>query len=207
MVERSRNPRPPASRPPRRAPRSVWVATLLVLFLGLPVVYTLLRYGCLRYVKLTYERGAYASAVMPYRLATWLAPSDLFAHFMLANALGFSKDVDGGIVELHRTIALDPAYPFAHTSLGNALLFRHRDDEADAEFRQAVRDDRRDYRAHLLLGMSLQERGRKPEALPEIQQALALKPEDRYTRWQLERTLHPDTTPAGVRRDYPLPGE
>jgi len=111
------------------------------------------------------------------------------AHLMMGVAKRAAKDLSGGLEELAKAVALDPALPGVHSLYGRALLETANRDRAQAEFDEALRRDPLDFDAHLYLGVLLKEDAQFDEAMPHFEKALGVRPGDPGVRFQIATIL------------------
>jgi adenylate cyclase len=121
----------------------------------------------------------YAVADHQARAAIAIDPNDAFAHMELGRTLSFRGDPVAGLLEVEKSIEMNPNAAFAYFAKGNILqLALNRLDEALVQFNTALRLSPQDpYRwASLMLkGTSLRGLGRYDEAI-ECCKAAALVP-------------------------------
>jgi tetratricopeptide (TPR) repeat protein len=88
---------------------------------------------------IAFENRDYRKAAQMYQALVAAEPEDAPLRASLAGALGALGRYDEAIVELDRSLALDPLNPEGHHNRGAALERLGRGDEAIASYREAVR--------------------------------------------------------------------
>ena len=120
------------------------------------------------------------TAVRELERAVALAPSSLKAQFNLAVAYGTnpSSGSTKEIAQLHKVIAMAPAFGPARLALGKALLRDGKFEESADQLREAVRLDPENTAAHYQLGLVLSRTGHKEDAAAELQKSRELASSD-----------------------------
>jgi len=121
--------------------------------------------------------SAYLGAIVPESAET---------HNVLGLALAERGQLEPGMVEFRRALALAPANAAAHWHLGAALASRGAHAEATTHLMRAVELDPRNSQAHSDLGLMLAVQGKFDEAVDHLEQALALDPQSAEARRNLE---------------------
>ncbi len=98
-------------------------------------------------------------------------------HLQLGITLLRLKQTEQGVLELRRSVELDPSVGRAHYKLGLGLARLGRNDEALVSFRQAVALAPQTPDHQWRLGEELRRRGRRPEALAAVRRSLELQPD------------------------------
>jgi len=118
--------------------------------------------------KRLYEAGRYAEASIPLREFSAQMPSDADGHYWLANALGFSNQVEEAVIELRTAARLDPKNAGYQVALGNALQFLGREVEAEQAFRKSLSLGSKEADVHVSLGYALCKQDRRAEGEQRI---------------------------------------
>jgi eukaryotic-like serine/threonine-protein kinase len=84
------------------------------------------------------EVGRIGEALTAIRRAQALDPLSLIINAEVGRLQYFARDYDGAIVQLSKTLELDPDFAIAHLHLGSVLLVKRRFDEAVRAFRHAA---------------------------------------------------------------------
>lgn len=120
--------------------------------------------------------GQIDSAVLAYRAAIQLDPSDPVLHFNLGNMLYAAGDIEGSCGHFTQATQLDPAYAEAWNNLGNVLAEQQRLHEAAHAIDHAVHLVPGYADAHYNLAQVLQEMGQTVAACRHWRQYLRLDP-------------------------------
>jgi Flp pilus assembly protein TadD len=104
-----------------------------------------------------------------------------FAHNNLGAALTRGGQVDEGITQLQRAVAINPGFAKGWDDLGLAHSQNGQLGEAIIQFKKALAINPNNAQAHYNLGAALAEKGQVDAAIAEYQAALALNPNDSDT--------------------------
>ncbi len=129
------------------------------------------------------------AAIAAYRDALRLRPDYADAHANLGAAL-ISTDVEQGIVELEKAVALAPDSVKAQFNLAVAYGSSKAGTAKEIEqLRKVIALSPNFARAHLALGKAILRDGKIPEAVQELQEAAKLDPQSGETHYQLGLAL------------------
>jgi tetratricopeptide (TPR) repeat protein len=120
----------------------------------------------------------YEAAIVEWKKALELSPSEPLVHFNLANALREMGRGEEAIMHYERALEVSPDHAEAHNNLGNALVRRGRLDEAITHFEKALETNPDNFRAHTNLAAVLAQRGRIDQAIAHVQKAIEYEPDD-----------------------------
>lgn len=133
------------------------------------------------------QDGALDQAVELYRRSLAVIPT-AEAHTFLGWALSYQGRLEEAITQCRRAIALDPAFGNPYNDIGVYLMQQGRSEEAVPWLEQAkhaVRYEPRHY-PYINLARIYAAGGQLMRAIEELNGALALVPEDRELREQVE---------------------
>ncbi len=119
----------------------------------------------------------FAKAVPVLRKAVELNP-DPDAHIRLGIALSSSGDVDAGIAEFQKVVAMAPDLAQGHIFLAHAYARAERVPETIKECERALELAPDDYGMNLTLGRFLEIAGEFEASLPKLKKAATLQPKD-----------------------------
>jgi tetratricopeptide (TPR) repeat protein len=122
--------------------------------------------------------GRFDDARVRAEKALAVAPSDVEAQILLANALAGLKDLNAAVAEIEEAIKLQPDRSASYTNLGVIEVTRGKREAAEKAFKKAIELDGRSAPAHLALANFLWATGRQAEAAPHLAQALAADPDN-----------------------------
>ena len=122
--------------------------------------------------------GRFDDAKVRAEKALAVAPKDVQAQILLANALAGLKDLKGAVAEIEEAIKLQPDRSASYTNLGVIELGRGKREAAEKAFKKAIELDERAAQAHLSLANFLWATGRQPEAATHLAKALAAEPDN-----------------------------
>jgi tetratricopeptide (TPR) repeat protein len=122
------------------------------------------------------EAGRLDEAIVEYRMAERLLPSNAATHSNLGAALDAKGEHEAAIVHYRQAIQLDPNLVKAHNNLGMALASAGQYDEALAEFAKALVLDPHSAETRYDRGTALAAQGRVDEAIVEFAEALRIDP-------------------------------
>jgi tetratricopeptide (TPR) repeat protein len=125
-------------------------------------------------------------------LLAWLVkeqPKNPYLHFLRGEALRARGDLDGAILCLKKSLALDPKDAKAHINLGVALFETQDLDGAIAYYRKALELNPKDSFAHNNLGNALHTKGDLDGAVSCYRKALDLNPWLAQAHYNLGGTL------------------
>jgi tetratricopeptide (TPR) repeat protein len=127
---------------------------------------------------LTFQRGEnYRSALTIWSDTVAKRPNNPRALNNLGIALAQNGQVDEGIADLQKALAIRPGYAEAHCNLAFALLQKQEIDAAITQSREALKI-RPDYaEAHNNLGNALFQKGQIADAIAHYKMAIALQPD------------------------------
>ncbi|MCZ6696127.1 MAG: S41 family peptidase [Acidobacteria bacterium] len=144
--------------------------------------------------RLTTWLGRYEEAYRLARRATMVEPDSAIARSALAEAAPrIDRDLEGALVEWHRTVDLDPTRSAARIDLALALLNIGRAAASEEVAREGLHLFPDSAPLASILGVSLMNRGRLEEAAEAFATALLLDPADNFG---LARGQHPITLAA-----------
>jgi tetratricopeptide (TPR) repeat protein len=115
------------------------------------------------------------------------APDDATAHAKLGSALATGGQIEEGLKELRRAIALEPANVLAHFNLAVLLVSQGKIAEGTQEYEQVLRLDWNHYRAHNNLGLIYFKQGRLDLAARHFYNAIRINPNDDLANSNLAR--------------------
>ncbi|MBF0556430.1 MAG: protein kinase, partial [Nitrospirae bacterium] len=98
------------------------------------------------------ELGLIDEAIVEYRKASDLKPSEPKSHNNLGNAIKDKGQFDEAIVEYRKAININPAFGLAHKNLGETLLLKGLTDETVWEYRKAININPDDAESHKNVG-------------------------------------------------------
>lgn len=119
----------------------------------------------------------FVKAIPVLRKAVELNP-DPDSHIRLGIALSSSGDVDGGIAEFQKVVAMTPDLPQGHIFLAHAYARAQQVPETIKECERALELAPDDYGMNLTLGRFLEIAGEFEASLPKLKKAAALQPKD-----------------------------
>lgn len=133
------------------------------------------------------RHGRYSEAIDEYQEVLAINPSyrDSYikdTHVNLGIALFQSGQVEEGVAELRRAVAIDPGFAQAHNNLGNALMQTGHVAAAIPEFQAALKIDSNYANAHANLASALSRMGQPAAACAQFQHALQIEPNDATTQ-------------------------
>lgn len=130
-----------------------------------------------------------ASAVLSWQqLGYWQDSISLYQHTLqsttdnciinnnLGNAFVQKGDLDSGIKEYEKALAIFPKYVLARINLGRALVKKGDLDAAIGEYQMALTINPNDFLAHVNLGDALDQKGEMDGAIQEYQKAYQINP-------------------------------
>ena len=126
--------------------------------------------------------GRFDDAKVRAERALAIAPNDIDAHVLLANALAGLRNPEGAVKQIQEAIALDPSRSTTYTSLASIEIGRGRQEAAEEAFRKAIELDETSAMAHLSIGNFYWASGKLADAERELTRALALQPDNVVTR-------------------------
>ena len=124
------------------------------------------------------QQGQLAQAERLYRQVLAGDHANAQAAHFLGMCLFQSGRRDEGLVQLRRSVALEPSNDMFWLNLGMVLIQSNALGEAEAALRRAVAARPDSPAAHNYLGVALQSAGRIPEAAASFERALELNPAD-----------------------------
>jgi tetratricopeptide (TPR) repeat protein len=131
-----------------------------------------------------------SEAILEFREALRLNPSDDVAHYDLGETLEMAGNPDAGIAEYREALRLNPNSVPARVGLASALGgHKHDLDGAVAEMRAAVQLDPDNPWHHQQLAEWLERKGDRKGALEEYNTAIALDPQNSMLRGYYETFL------------------
>jgi len=134
-------------------------------------------YRVIDYASELAKKRQYEAAIVEWKKALELSPSEPLVHFNLANALREMGRGEEAIMHYQKALELSPQHAEAYNNLGNALARGSRLDEAIANYRKVLELEPEDAKAHTNLGAILAQQGRIDQALPHLQKAIEYSPE------------------------------
>jgi protein O-mannosyl-transferase len=117
----------------------------------------------------------YRDAETCFRAVISKNPNSATARSNLGSALLNKGSVDEAIVQLKRSIEIDPDYQFGHYNLAAALLEKGEPDEAIPHLRTVLKANPNHPKAYYTLGNALSKRGEVDEAVASYKRALQLQ--------------------------------
>ena len=123
------------------------------------------------------------------------------AHVALAMVYANEHDLDRAETELHRALAIDPAFVPASVNLAELDRVRGRDDEAETCLRQALARVPGDPALQYALGLVLVRQQRMPEALEQLAAAAHDGTDDARRGYVYAVALHDTGDVRGARRE------
>jgi len=176
---RERSARPSNGVPRRRSTRAITAAVAAVaIFANWPVLSANVMQSVTENSLGTalQEAGQLDEAIVHYRRAIELSPSDAPYLANLGTALRLKGDAAGAVVMYGRALALDPGSASTNYDLANALMDLHRVDEAISHFAAAASAAPDSVDVQNNYGVALVEAGRTGEAITAFEKALAGDP-------------------------------
>ncbi|PYM57101.1 MAG: hypothetical protein DMD79_20720 [Candidatus Rokuibacteriota bacterium] len=140
------------------------------------------------------ERGRLDDAIVLYRRAVELWPTQGPFRMGLGRALALHGEIEAAAGELRTAVRLRPGDPVARVQLGLVLFARGDLDGAVAQYEEALRLRPGFAVAHYDLGLVRERQGRWPEAVAHYRRAVEADPELIQARERLARM----TTPAAA---------
>jgi tetratricopeptide (TPR) repeat protein len=127
---------------------------------------------------LTWAQSAnYRDAETCFRAVIANNPNSATARSNLGSALLNKGSVDEAIVQLKRSVEIDPDYQFGHYNLAAALLEKGEPDEAIPHLRTVLKANPNHPKAYYTLGNALSKKGVVDEAVASYKRALQLQPD------------------------------
>ena len=122
--------------------------------------------------------GRFDDAKVRADKALAVAPRDVQAQILLANALAGLKDLNAAVAEIEEAIKLEPGRAATYANLGVLEVSRGRREAAERAFKKAIELDSRSGSAQLALANFYWMDGRFSDAEQSLSKALALEPEN-----------------------------
>lgn len=119
----------------------------------------------------------WVDAEAEYNRSIELDPAS-YPYHARAKVLWYQGRHDEAMVQVKRSLELDPTDLGANTSLGAALFWAHRYDEAIEQFKKMVSMDPNNADAHANLGIAYEQKRMYEEAMAEIKRAITLTGDD-----------------------------
>jgi Tfp pilus assembly protein PilF len=143
-----------------------------------PVVYAGSAALLLLLASLTWAQSAiYRDAETCFRAVIAKNPNSATARSNLGSALLNKGSVDEAIVQLKRSVEIDPGYQFGHYNLAAALVQKGEPDEAIPHLRTVLKVNPNHSKAYYTLGNALSKKGQADEAIASYKRALHLQPD------------------------------
>ena len=143
-----------------------------------PVVYAGSVALLLLLASLTWAQSTiYRDAETCFRAVIAKNPNSATARSNLGSALLNKGSVDEAIVQLKRSLEIDPDYQFGHYNLAAALLEKGEPEEAISHLRIVLKMNPNHPKAYYTLGNALSKKGEVDEATASYKRALQLQPD------------------------------
>jgi tetratricopeptide (TPR) repeat protein len=132
----------------------------------------------LLFATMTWAQSAiYRDAETCFRAVIAKNPNSATARSNLGGALLNKGSVDEAIVQLKRSVEIDPDYQFGHYNFAAALLEKGEPDEAIPHLRTVLKANPNHMKAYYTLGNALSKKGEVEEAAASYKRALQLQPD------------------------------
>ncbi len=142
--------------------------------------------------------GRFDDAKVRAERAVKIAPNDVEAHVLLANAWAGLRNPDAALTQIEEALALDPKRGATYTSLANIEIGRGRSEAAEQAFKRAIELDDQSAAAHLAAGNFYWASGRMADAERELTRGLTLQPGNVIVREILAAFYTASNRPAEV---------
>jgi tetratricopeptide (TPR) repeat protein len=143
-----------------------------------PVIYAGSVALLLLLASMTWAQSAiYRDAETCFRAVIAKNPNSATARSNLGSALLNKGSVDEAIVQLKRSVEIDPDYQFGHYNLAAALMEKGEPDEAIPHLRAVLKVNPNHPKAYYTLGNALSKKGEVDEAAASYKRTLQLQPD------------------------------
>jgi tetratricopeptide (TPR) repeat protein len=123
------------------------------------------------------QSAIYRDAETCFRAVIAKNPNSPTARSNLGSTLLKKGSVDEAIIQLKRSVEIDPDYQFGHYNLAAALMEKGEPDEAIPHLRTVLKANPNHWKAYYTLGNALSKKGEVDEATASYKRALQLWPD------------------------------